>query len=717
MTQIDFGNSLKRGDKMELIRFRVKDFRSIKDTGWIDAERVTALIGTNESGKTNILMPLWKMKPAKEGAIDPLLDYPRNRYHEIRGQTSKPVFVQAEFVVNEQIQQRIEAATNIDSKNFRSVIVSRDFDSNYYVEFPECKLPDTVQTEDVVTTLNVARSSLGMASPSTRENGLVESLTTAINNAESTAKANTTLSADSLSDILDSISGSIDTSKFVQNSTIRPVFDTLSIDLKGRLQGISASDPAEDQQVKDLVIESIPFFVYYSNYGNLDSEIYLPHVIENMGREDLGAKEKAKARTLNVLFEFVRLSPEEILELGRELPVEPNAPNQKQIDKVAKNKKERDVLLQSASTQLTRDFKDWWKQGEYTFRFAADGNHFRIWVSDDQRPENIELESRSSGLQWFLSFYLVFLVESMRDHRGAILLLDEPGVTLHPIAQRDLAKFFENLSITNQLMYTTHSPFLVDTDHLHRVRAVFVNSDGLTEISPDLRASKPKSKQAESVFPVHSALGLTVSDTLLHGCIPVIVEGPSDQYALQAFKIYLIHQSRISPNREIVFVPSGGVRGIKAVIPIISSTNTQLPLVVIDSDEQGLALRRKLVDGPYSGQDERIIDIATLIDLPGAEIEDLWPLAFITREVDRLMRVRDEDFESIVDPQQPIVPQIEAFGAKHGVDLETPGWKVELSISLKERLSRSADIEDGLEKKSPAWNTLFSQIISDGNDA
>ena len=55
---------------MILKSFRVTEFRSVKDSGWIDAESITALIGTNESGKTNILLPLWKLNPADEGKID-----------------------------------------------------------------------------------------------------------------------------------------------------------------------------------------------------------------------------------------------------------------------------------------------------------------------------------------------------------------------------------------------------------------------------------------------------------------------------------------------------------------------------------------------------------------------------------------------------------------------------------------------------------------------
>jgi hypothetical protein len=179
-------------------------------------------------------------------------------------------------------------------------------------------------------------------------------------------------------------------------------------------KAIAKPHPDDSAEARKLIASHLPSFVYYSNYGNLDSEIYLPHVIENMSREDLGSKEAAKARTLKVLFEFVGLEPEEILELGRDLkrPASGKEPTDEEIQTVSDRKKERSILLQSAGTKLTSEFRNWWKQGTYRFRFEADGDHFRIWVSDDLRPEEVELEGRSTGLQWFLSFYLVFLVES-----------------------------------------------------------------------------------------------------------------------------------------------------------------------------------------------------------------------------------------------------------------------------------------------------------------
>jgi hypothetical protein len=111
----------------------------------------------------------------------------------------------------------------------------------------------------------------------------------------------------------------------------------------------------------------------------------------------------------------------EITEMGTETNGTPNAA---QIDAAAKKNKERKILLSSAAAGFTKSFNEWWKQGNYTFDFKADGNYFRIWVSDSVRPDPIELEARSTGLQWFFSFYLVFLVESELHHRNAILLLD-----------------------------------------------------------------------------------------------------------------------------------------------------------------------------------------------------------------------------------------------------------------------------------------------------
>jgi ABC-type cobalamin/Fe3+-siderophores transport system ATPase subunit len=89
---------------MKLLKFRVTNFRSVRNSGWIETDDVTALIGTNESGKTNILVPLWKLNPAKDGAIDLTADYPRKHYNEFRSLKPQPLFIEAHFEVGEPLQ-------------------------------------------------------------------------------------------------------------------------------------------------------------------------------------------------------------------------------------------------------------------------------------------------------------------------------------------------------------------------------------------------------------------------------------------------------------------------------------------------------------------------------------------------------------------------------------------------------------------------------------
>ncbi|MBY0564080.1 MAG: AAA family ATPase [Hyphomonadaceae bacterium] len=373
------------------------------------------------------------------------------------------------------------------------------------------------------------------------------------------------------------------------------------------------------------------------------------------------------------------------MELGQDFR-DPNNPGRdptpEEIAAVAEKKRERSNLLQGAWTALTTQFKDWWKQGDYRFRFEADGNHFRIWVSDDRRPEEVELESRSTGLQWFLSFYLVFLVESLGEHRDAILLLDEPGLSLHPLAQRDLSAFFENLAKTNQIIYTTHSPFLVDADRLDRARKVYVSENGTTKATPDLRYGDADPRQAGAAYAVHSALNLNVAESLLLGCQPIIVEGPSDQHYLTTIKALLIGAKKIAPPREIVFPPAGGAKTARIVASILTGRDETLPIMLLDGDESGNRITRELRSSLYGQAPHKILCTDDYAGYPNSEVEDLFPNAFIAQVIDRWARA-ENSFADVVVPDQPLVPQAEKWAKTNNVALAL-GWKAEVAKRVKE---------------------------------
>lgn len=405
---------------------------------------------------------------------------------------------------------------------------------------------------------------------------------------------------------------------------------------------------------------------------------------------------------MRVLFEFIRLNPKEILELGED---KQNLAKE-DIEILAKKREERTVLLNSASSKLTSEFKNWWKQGNYIFDLRADGKFFKIWVSDEKRPEKVALESRSTGLQWFLSFYLIFLVETQNKLKNSIILLDEAGLSLHPLAQKDLLNFFKSLSEANQIIHTTHSPFLVDTDNIDNVKIAYVDDNGYTVLSNNLRANTDPKKD-NSIYAVHAALGLNVSDVLLNGCNPVIVEGASDQYYFNAIKTLLISSGKFTPSKDIIFMPAGGVKGVAAIASIISS-NTNLPFVLLDSDASGTSFKNKLIKDLYKDEPGKIILLGDLTKKENIEVEDIIPLNCLSKAIDKYFREVDEfDFEDIYDPAIPLITQIEQNAEKYNIELPI-GYKVELAKAAKSKILKLKENDD-VEKQN-IWLDIFNQI-------
>ncbi len=693
---------------MRLVRFRVTNFRSVVDSGWLDAEQVTALVGVNESGKTNLLLPLWKLNPAREGDIRPTSDYPKSNYAAIRENPGGFTFITAEFDCFE-IAAKLEELTGVPHHQLAVVRISRTFDGAYKIDFPKHSPISAVKEEEAVEMISRVASEVEGSAPLGKEGTLKDALLGSLREVKAEVEGITELSVATLSKVIGQLRVVVPETPAPTSSIVPPylrLVESLS-DVEAKL---SAPLPADISGVRDLVIDNLPRFVFYSNYGNLDSEIYLPHVVENLKRIDLGARDAAKARTLRVLFSFVRLEPEEILELGRDFRDQPNrTPSESEISQIATKKRERTILLNSAGTDLTKKFGAWWKQGDYTFEFQADGDHFRIWVSDKRRPEKVELEDRSSGLQWFLSFYLVFLVESTRDHRDAILLLDEPGLSLHPLAQRDLSAFFEGLSQTNQLIYTTHSPFLVDADMLDRARKVYVADDGSTKASSDLRRGNEDPRKSGATYAIYSALNMNVAESLLLGCCPIIVEGPSDQHYLATVKSLLIGSGRINPKRELVFPPSHGARNAKVIASILTGRDEILPFMLLDGDEAGRRMAKDMQNGLYQEAKDRVLTTDKYVGFDDSEIEDLFPPVFFADAIDRWERRPETAFSDVLVAGKPVVPQIEAWAAAQGVPL-ADGWKVEVSREVKKR-ALAGGVKKFDEDTLGRWSQLFNDLV------
>ena len=581
---------------MKLVKYRVTNFRSVEDSGWIDFSDVTALIGENEAGKTNLLLPLWKLNPSSNGEINHLDDMPRARYAEMRKEPKQHDFIHCVFHL-ENGERDICEKWGADRERTETILVVRDFAGRYGISFQDYDFGTTTAFEKV---------------------------------------------------------------RLAEMAEVGEITDQAN---KG-------------PDLHAMLRQHLPKFVYYSNYGNLDSQIYLPHVVDNLERHDLGTKEAAKTRTLKVLFDLVSLSPKEILELAKATVITEriNQYGQRSTDDKTDEQivlddeqlRTRAALLQSASAKLTRTFRDWWKQGDYRFRLQADGNYFRIWVADERRSEEIELENRSTGLQWFLSFFLVFTYESEYTHENAIVFMDEPGHSLHPLAQRDLTRFFDSLAKTHQIAFTTHSPFMIDADRLDRVRKIFVDERGGTKSSSNLAEN---ARGSGATYAVHSALNLSVAESLLLGCTPVIVEGPSDQHYLSAIKTVLIRKGKIKPRGELVFPPSGGAKTAKLIAAILMGRDDTLPYVLLDGDATGSQAAKNLKDTLYKDSEQSVFTTDQFISgMTETEIEDLVPAQLVIQVLDKMERRPKDEFEDFYKTGLPIVPQIKAWTAANDIN-------------------------------------------------
>ncbi|WP_313266839.1 AAA family ATPase [Epilithonimonas vandammei] len=706
--------------KTILDRFKVINFRSIEESDWIEVSDNTCLVGTNEAGKTNLLIALWKLRPANNEPIVPLDDFPRNLYSKYKTDNhSEDVFIQADFILNDKLANEISSELDCDIEQVKRTLVQRKYNGEYSISFPYSEVR-SFSSERIITVLNQFKTNIAkedfFIKESDENKNLINDL---LENLKKNFEEDYFVKSD-IEKIIVEIQDLLNTN-FSRKKNIPEYFaNNISKNLQFFIDAFDAKPITTTTEIRQKVLKNIPKFVYYSDYGNLDSEIFLPRVIEDLERKDLSESARAKVRTLDVLFKYVGLSPQEIYELGndrkviikklnhyeQEISSEEVDLTDDEVKEWSEKKKERGVLLRSAATELTTSFKKWWLQGDYIFDFQADGNHFRINVSDKLRPEHIELEGRSRGLQWFFSFFLVFLVETKEEHNNTILLLDEPGLSLHPIAQYDLAKFFRKLSEDNQLLYTSHSPFLVDMDNLANVKAVYVDLEtGRTKVSSNLRYNETDAEK--SIYPVHAALGLTVSDTLLLGCKPILVEGPSDQIYLSLIKRFLIGNGDLKYSKEIVFIPTGGVRGMSPVSKLVASRDNDLPIVLLDSDKAGEDFQKQLKTGKYLGQKEKVIGVKDFIGEDIYEIEDLLEPDSLIRLIDKKYRA-ENDFEDFYTKDKPIVNQVEYWAKTENITLEK-GWKVDIARHLQNKFDKNFDKVN--EKYISIWKKLFEQLL------
>lgn len=510
---------------MKLKRMRVTNFRSVEDSDEFDITDLTCLVGKNEAGKSALLDALYGLNPIEKYTYDKVIDYPRRHYtdYEKRHPSGKSAVATTVWELEEQDLAAVEKECGEGCLSSKEITIQNGF---------EYAKPEVIVSIDGAKILASA-AKLGNCSPDERHLFAKES---------SIEAAITKIEA------IDEPSGSIK--------------KTLEFLLKVRNpQAVLA----------DLLLKRAPKFFLTSHYDRMEGKVAV---------KDLKAKQDGNGLTAGerIFLDFLHYAGTSLDELINSNRLE-----------------EETAKCEAASASITDEIFTYWTQNEslsVVIRINAakqgdpppfnEGPIVNLRIDNSVHRATIPLSERSAGFVWFFSFLAQFKMLKQRYKGPVILLLDEPGLTLHGKAQADLVRYIqERLLANHQVIYTTHSPFMVPAQHLDQVRVVEDKLEHLegqrrptihgTKVSAEvLRVSK------DTLFPLRGHLGYDISQSLFIAKNTLLVEGPSDILYLQVASEVLQSSNRQGLNPHWAICPSGGIDKLIPFVSLFSGNNLNI---------------------------------------------------------------------------------------------------------------------------------------------
>ena len=673
---------------MELIAFRVRMYRGIIDSGWVDVNNLTVLVGKNESGKTSLLKALHKLNPYRSETYEPkpyeiAKEWPRRH----RGERAEEHMVcRARFQLSD--EEKAEVAKITEGKMFSDIVeISRDYAGKLEINFEE----DICLDESPSTDVNV--------------NAIFDSLPEVEDNCSRAFKKFAT-------DCLDEVRRFINDGQFTELHQLfhkhrrllrskRIQSDHPSYHIEGRFinrYSVCLSRLARDLQqfrsaklkVRDYIVEHLPTFIYIDDYRTFSGNAHLKDIQTRRDEDRLTEAD----RTFLMILHLSDLDLSKLIRLGEE--------------DSAEKRRERQQDVEDGAAILTKKLSNGLTQRDYEVEYQVDGSFFFTCVKDDVDPSRIELEERSKGYQWFFSFDLMLMHEAKETFKGCVILLDEPGLHLHPKAQGDLLKLLEKYSEENTLLYTTHLPFMIDLNHPDRIRILKETSDEGIIVKTDLTETSPESR-----FVLQAALGIDLSQKYLIEKRNLVVEGTGDFEVLTALSNLLQRSEMQGIPADILISAGGGASQAVPLAGLMIAQNFDV-VVLFDSDYAGRQAHDKLVKKWLTRYKEGHAEVVMLGDAVGVardfELEDLFPEDFMKEVVKETYskELADVDVaEMILQGQDQLWDRLERYLKQKGI--ENPN-KDSVAKRLRDRLGKMKDISEFPEDTTEKVVKLFQRI-------
>ncbi|MCX7178267.1 MAG: AAA family ATPase, partial [Proteobacteria bacterium] len=500
----------QREIRVILVSAKVGPFRSMNtpQTVAIDAA-VTVFVGMNEAGKTVLLKALQKSSDALgDDSFAPVEDYPRKDLSAyLKTHKTEPAAVtELTYALDSDEVDEINTKVGTTLKAGHQVTVTSKYDNNIVINL-------SVDEQPLVKTFIKALSTDASAALSTcKKLRAIPALLADVSLTESDTAALTALSA--------------------------------------RLTA-SKWDNVAQWETWAQISSRRPKFLYFSDYDLLPGKMNLADLANRVEQAKSDPKHlKPSHRSVLAL---LRMADVPIADLTTPSGYE-----------------ELKAKIEAVSIRLTDQVMEFWKQNEdleVEVDIKADpsdeapfnsGSNLYLRIKNRRhRGVSTPFDQRSRGFIWFFSFLVWFdSVQHQLDPSGKsaakrlILLLDEPGLALHALAQADFLRYIDRLAKDHQVLYTTHSPFMVHSDRLHQVRIVEDQLKLGTVISENLGGSDPR-----TIFPLQAALGWTVAQNLFISERNLLVEGPSELIYLQAMSGLLEADDTGGLRDDVTIVP------------------------------------------------------------------------------------------------------------------------------------------------------------------
>ncbi|TDC64137.1 hypothetical protein E1200_20890 [Actinomadura sp. GC306] len=597
---------------MQLLGAHITHYRSIEDSGRLDVEPdVTCLVGKNESGKTTALQGLYRLNPVEAAAtFDEVIDFPARL---TRKRKEYP-----------------------DGRRIPVVVATFRYEPEKILEIEEDLGAGALRSPEFTVTIGYRNSRRSIVHDYDEE-VIVKHLRAGVDLPRTAAQdVNAATTIAELLQALDNLAE--------PPSTAQELVERIR-DWRGEDVNLYLID--------QYAVPNMPKFVYFDDYDSMPGKISIPDLIRRRDAEDIDRGERALLSLLAMadvtLEDFHETDQHE--RLIRELENSGNVISDEVFEYWSQND-ELEVELQvlPAETGAAPPYNE--------------GPILQIRVFNRRHRASVPFDERSRGFVWFFSFLAYFTDLEEAATSNLILLLDEPGLSLHGRAQHDLLRLIDKrLAPKHQVLYTTHSPFMVSPDRLHRVRTVIDREKVGTKISSEIFKA-----DSDTVFPLLTSMGIEMSQTLFVGEHTLLLEGPSDLIYLDVLSDLAQAKGLEGLDPRWVKTPIGGSGKLSTFVTLLGANKLHVA-VLVDSSTKDVGAVKHLRDNDRLAANG-LVQISEFTGTADADIEDLFERDFYVELVNRAYEqhltspITTGDLNAN-DPR--IVRQVEDHFRKHNI--------------------------------------------------